>query len=227
MATKKQSKKQGAVDVVEETRKKEAVRGLFFMLLGAVIAGMAGVFLYLSPFLNKEKPQPALNEPVKVEPINTEEKPKDEYVFYEVLPKQDFQSTPDGASMQDKPKQTDELPVDKVVKTAPEEMVVVEDENETYDDASDVGDVSIDAPPKTTYILQVRSYENSDEADQKRAEVLMAGVDADIIKRDVNGTVLYQVVSTAFDTEEEAVFAYNRLQSSGIDAVVVERTHSP
>lgn len=219
---KKQSRKQGAVDVVEENRKKEAMRGLFFMLLGAVIAGMVGVFFYLSPFLGKEKTSPALNEPVKVTPINTENKPNDEYRFYEILPKQDFQSTPDGASMQDKPKQKEELPVDKVVKTAPPEtMVVEEDDSETYDD------ISISAVPKSTYILQVRSFENSDEADQKRAEVLMAGVDAEIVKREINGTVLYQVVSSAFDTEEEAVFAYNRLQSSGIDAVVVERSHSP
>lgn len=219
---KKQSRKQGAVDVVEENRKKEAMRGLFFMLLGAVIAGMVGVFFYLSPFLGKEKTSPALNEPVKVTPINTENKPNDEYRFYEILPKQDFQSTPDGASMQDKPQQKEELPVDKVVKTAPPEtMVVEEDDSETYDD------ISISAVPKSTYILQVRSFENSDEADQKRAEVLMAGVDAEIVKREINGTVLYQVVSSAFDTEEEAVFAYNRLQSSGIDAVVVERSHSP
>lgn len=219
---KKQSRKQGAVDVVEENRKKEAMRGLFFMLLGAVIAGMVGVFFYLSPFLGKEKTSPALNEPVKVTPINTENKPNDEYRFYEILPKQDFQSTPDGASMQDKPQQKKELPVDKVVKTAPPEtMVVEEDDSETYDD------ISISAVPKSTYILQVRSFENSDEADQKRAEVLMAGVDAEIVKREINGTVLYQVVSSAFDTEEEAVFAYNRLQSSGIDAVVVERSHSP
>lgn len=219
---KKQSRKQGAVDVVEENRKKEAMRGLFFMLLGAVIAGMVGVFFYLSPFLGKEKTSPALNEPVKVTPINTENKPNDEYRFYEILPKQDFQSTPDGASMQDKPQQKEELPVDKVVKTAPPEtMVVEEDDSETYDD------ISISVAPKSTYILQVRSFENSDEADQKRAEVLMAGVDAEIVKREINGTVLYQVVSSAFDTEEEAVFAYNRLQSSGIDAVVVERSHSP
>lgn len=221
---KKQLRKQGAVDVVEESRKNEAVRGLFMMLVGAIIAGMVGVFFYLSPFLNKEKTTPALNEPIKVTPINTEEKPNEEYRFYEILPKQEFQSTPDGASMQDKPKQKEELPVDKVVKTTPTEtMVTKEDDSETYDDA----DINISATPKSTYILQVRSFENSDEADQKRAEVMMAGVDAEIVKRDANGTTLYQVVSTAFDSEEEAVFAYNRLQSSGIDAVVVERTQSP
>lgn len=220
MAT-KQSKKRGAVDVVEENRKKEGVYGLFMMLLGAVIAGMVGVFFYLSPFLKKEKATPALNEPVKVVPINTEQAPKEEYRFYEMLPKQEFQGTPEGNS-KEPPKQAQTLPVDKVVKTAPPETVVVEeDDSETYDD------ISISVAPKSTYVLQVRSYESSDEADQKRAEVMMAGVDAEVVKRDVNGATLYQVVSKAFDSQEEAVFAYNRLQSSGIDAVVVERAHTP
>ncbi|MDO4251373.1 MAG: SPOR domain-containing protein, partial [Moraxella sp.] len=79
--------------------------------------------------------------------------------------------------------------------------------------------------PKTTYILQVRSFENPDEADQKRAEVMMVGVDAKVVKRDINGTTLYQVVSTPLASKDELMMAYDRLQMSGIDAVVLEQTH--
>ncbi|MDO4251372.1 MAG: hypothetical protein Q4C68_07660, partial [Moraxella sp.] len=128
------AKVRGAIDVGAENRKKDGVRSFFMMLLGAVIAGVAGVFFYLSPFLGQKK-SPSLNEPVKVTPITTETEPAEEYRFYEVLPKQEFQSTPDGASVQDKPKSEQSEPVvDKVIKTqSSDEVAVVEEKEETYD----------------------------------------------------------------------------------------------
>lgn len=223
---KKQSKAKtrAAIDINAENRKKEGVKSLFMMLLGAVIAGMVGVFFYLSPFLGQKK-SPPLNEPVKVTPITTEATPTEEYRFYEVLPKQEFQSTPDGTSIQDKPKgeQNQTPAIDKVVKAepVPDEVVVVEEE-QTYEASITIAPKTT---PKTTYILQVRSFETADEADQKRAEVMMAGVDARVVKRDVNGETLYQVVSTPINSKDELMESYNRLQSSGIDSVVVEQNH--
>lgn len=80
--------------------------------------------------------------------------------------------------------------------------------------------------PDVTYILQVRSFDNADEADQRRAEVIMAGVDAEVVRKtNDNGQTLYQVVSVAFINKNAATVAYRRLQNAGIDTVIVEQKH--
>lgn len=216
-------KVRGAVDKEVEYRQKNGVYGLFMMFVGAVIAVIIGVFLYLSPFFNK-KTSPPLNQPVEVVPTTTasaESAPEEGYRFYEILPKQEFQTAPEGVSMQAvKPQPTTDLPVDEVV-----EMTVVEEEG-SYDDGEDEAEMSIEfAEPEITYILQIRTYDNATEADQKRAEVMMAGIDAQVIKRYANDEVAYQVVSVPMASQEEAIRAYTRLQSNGIDAVVVEQKH--
>lgn len=214
-------KVRGAVDKDIEYRQKNGVYGLFMMFVGAVIAVIIGVFLYLSPFFNK-KISPPLNQPVEVVPtatVSTESTPEEGYRFYEILPKQEFQTAPEGVSMQTVASSpATELPVDEVV-----EMTVVEEEG-SYDDESE-GGMSIEfAKPETTYILQIRTYDNATEADQKRAEVMMAGIDVQVIKRYTEDeSVLYQVVSVPMVSKEEAIRAYTRLQSNGIDSVVVEQ----
>lgn len=222
------SRQSGVIDRAVEDRQQKGLHGLFMMFVGALVAVAFGVFFYLSPFFNK-KNSPALNAPVEVVPIQEATKDNEtvqEYRFYEILPKQEFESPPEGASLH-KPAVTQptELPVDKVVKAPPtlvevmDEVEVVEDENETYEGRIER------ANPDSTYILQVRTYENADEADQKRAEVMMAGVDAEVVKRFSESGVLYQVVSTTMGNKDEAMHAYQRLQSNGIDSVVVEQQH--
>lgn len=220
------SKQSGVIDKAAEDRQKSGLYGLFMMFLGAVLAIALGAFFYLSPFFNK-KNTPALNAPVEVVPVQESTKDNEtvqEYRFYEILPKQEFESPPEGESLH-KPKTNTltELPIDKVVQAPPrettDEVEVVEDENETYEGKIERAD------PESTYILQVRTYEDADEADQKRAEVMMAGVDAEVVKRPTESGVLYQVVSTTMSNKDEAMNAYQRLQSNGIDSVVVEQQH--
>ncbi len=51
------------------------------------------------------------------------------------------------------------------------------------------------AKPSKSYILQIDTYDNADEADTRRAQVLLAGVDAQVTKKQVNEQIFYQVVS--------------------------------
>lgn len=219
--------KRGAVDKELETRKKSGMQSLVMMLVGACLAVMIGVFLYLSPFFNQKNSVP-LNAPLEVVPLS-ESEVQQSFEFYEVLPEQEFRSIPEGVSVQDDRQDTpQELTVDEVVykerkdadkSEALDEIVVVE-ENATYDDPVPI----INIEPVSTYILQIRSYNNADEADRRRAEVLMTGVDAEVVKRgDGMGGTLYQVVSVPFISKEAAMTAYKRLQSNGIDSVVVEQ----
>ncbi len=80
---------------------------------------------------------------------------------------------------------------------------------------------------KKTYILQINSYSGSEEADKRRAQVLMAGVDARVVKRKMdNGQTFYQVVSTQMSNAQRVKMVQQKLQNSGIDSLIVEQQHS-
>lgn len=80
------------------------------------------------------------------------------------------------------------------------------------------------APVKQSYILQINSFSNAEEADKRRAQVLMAGVDAQVVKSKMsNGQVVYQVVSPTMTNRQKVVSAQQRLQNNGIDSLIVEQ----
>ncbi|WP_367105053.1 SPOR domain-containing protein [uncultured Psychrobacter sp.] len=80
------------------------------------------------------------------------------------------------------------------------------------------------AAPATTYILQINSFGNADEADRRRAQVLMAGVDARVIKNTTgNGLPIYQVISRPMNSRQAVASAQQRLQNNGIDSIIVEQ----
>lgn len=121
------------------------------------------------------------------------------------------------------------------------EITVVEDENETYDG----GLADTDTTPKTderasnikiqradtasqppvTYILQINSFNNAEEADRRRAQVLMAGIDATVVKKLNNDQVIYQVVSPKTTSKQEIAKAHFQLQNNGIDSLIIEQRH--
>lgn len=77
---------------------------------------------------------------------------------------------------------------------------------------------------KPSYILQINSFSNAEEADKRRAQVLMAGVDAQVVKSKMsNGQVVYQVVSPVMNNRQKVVSAQQRLQNNGIDSLIVEQ----
>ena len=120
--------------------------------------------------------------------------------------------------------------------SADNDIVVVE-ENTTYDGTppasnttsrttnSGAGNASVQrATPATTYILQINSFGNADEADRRRAQVLMAGVDAKVVKNTTgNGQPIYQVISRPMNNRQTVASAQQRLQNNGIDSIIVEQ----
>lgn len=80
------------------------------------------------------------------------------------------------------------------------------------------------AAPAPTYILQINSFGNADEADRRRAQVLMAGVDAKVVKNTTaNGSPIYQVISRPMNNRQAVASAQQRLQNNGIDSIIVEQ----
>lgn len=81
-----------------------------------------------------------------------------------------------------------------------------------------------DADTVRTFILQINSFDNADAADRRRAEVLLAGVDAQIVKKRLpDESIVYQVISRPMSSPQMAAQAQRRLQSSGIDSLIVEQ----
>ncbi|WP_114701868.1 SPOR domain-containing protein [Psychrobacter proteolyticus] len=119
-----------------------------------------------------------------------------------------------------------------------EDIVVVE-EDATYDGTppastgnsttrnnnTAAGKASIQAAkPAATYILQINSFSDADEADRRRAQVLMAGVDARVVKNTTgNGLPIYQVISRPLNNRQAVTTAQQRLQNNGIDSIIVEQ----
>lgn len=232
--------KPSAVYKKDKAPSRLGISSFLWMLVGAVLAVTVGVFLYLSPLFASFRQAPAETVvEAPVEPIQNS-KPEVEFEFYEVLPEQDFRSVTEGVSIQEpqaiakpvakpdtvvrakpadkkadnKPQDTDKT--DNTKKPEGKSITVVEDTATYEDDAKD--------DKATTYILQIRSYPNADDADVKRAEVLMAGVDAVVVRRDdaEQGTHFYQVISTPM-SKDAATAAQARLSSNGIDALLVEQ----
>lgn len=127
-----------------------------------------------------------------------------------------------------------------------ESDIVIIEENETYDGSAPAGNSSNPtsnnsgqsksntagagaasvqkAQPSATYILQINSFGNADEADRRRAQVLMAGVDAKVVKNTTsNGAPIYQVISRPMNNRQAVTTAQQRLQNNGIDSIIVEQ----
>ena len=117
--------------------------------------------------------------------------------------------------------------------------IVVVEENATYDGTppastsnsttrnnnAGAGTASVQAAkPAATYILQINSFSDADEADRRRAQVLMAGVDARVVKNTTgNGLPIYQVISRPLNNRQAVTTAQQRLQNNGIDSIIVEQ----
>lgn len=223
------------------------------MLVGALLTLGIVLFIYLWNPFNHGKVEPANEETTMVKPkaAQTSGEPPN-YEFYDLLRQQQVSGIPNDASTT----QSSTIPVTQpdVIVTAPSATTRSQTTGNQADsvnnpmlDSPDSGTASSedsnnplisgqsststdhnpDTPTTRTFILQINSFDNSDDADRRRAEVLMAGVDAQIVKRRLkNDKVIYQVVSREMTSSQSVADAQRRLQSSGIDSLIVEQRHS-
>ena len=237
-------------------RTNTGVMSLLWMFIGAIIAVMIGVFLYLSPLFEGYR-KVDVNPEVKVEPLanDSDAKAGKDYEFYDILPKRKFQGSESGLGdepeeLEVQPRPAQKSSPDVVVsakKSAEDADITIVEGDDTYD--GDNGDERVVAQKtrsktsktedadkeidkiqisanKVSYILQIRSYKNAEEADKKRAEVLMAGIEAQVIRtKDPSGVELYRVISTPMNSRAAAIEAERQLSESGIDALIVEQRY--
>jgi len=179
--------------------------------LGTLVAILAVLCIVVMLMLWKPwQPVPAKNQ-ITSEHYQEEDTNKD-YRFYDLLPQQQVTPIPEQA-----------IPESKNQGTA----MIVEAPSTTQPAASEsVGidpNQSATTPQQPTYILQVRSYNDPDQADARRAEIILNGLSADVVKSTENGQTWYRVISGPYDTQDAALAAQQTLQHSGIDSIVIKR----
>ncbi|MBN6541128.1 SPOR domain-containing protein [Acinetobacter pittii] len=178
--------------------------------LGTLVAILAVLCIAVMLMLWKPwQPVPAKNQ-ITSEHYQEEDTNKD-YRFYDLLPQQQVTPIPEQA-----------IPESKNQGTA----MIVEAPSTTQPAASEsVGidpNQSATTPQQPTYILQVRSYNDPDQADARRAEIILNGLSADVVKSTENGQTWYRVISGPYDTQDAALAAQQTLQHSGIDSIVIK-----
>lgn len=76
-------------------------------------------------------------------------------------------------------------------------------------------------PDPFTYYVQAGAFRTPSEADAQKAKLSLLGLEARISERDQGGRVVYRVRLGAFDDKDTAEKIKSRLDSQGIDAVLV------
>ncbi len=138
-----------------------------------------------------------------------------EYAFYELLPKQQVTPVPQQA-LPNSTEPAEPLP-------APESIATVDAQGRQNTSNPDPEGITA-TERESVYILQINSYDNPDEADRQRADVLLVGLSADVRQVTTSdGMMWYRVVSGPYMSRNEAISAQRMLQDSGIDALVVEQ----
>jgi cell division protein FtsN len=155
------------------------------------------------------QPVPAKNQ-VTSEHYQEEDTNKD-YRFYDLLPQQQVTPIPEQAVPETKQQGN---------------VVIIESpaaETTNADASGGITPSEQTAPAQATYILQVRSYPDPDSADARRAEIILNGLSADVVKTVENGQTWYRVFSGPYDSQDAALAAQQTLQNSGIDSIVIKR----
>lgn len=243
---KKQTK--SAVPKQLQDNVKGGLHSLFMMLMGALIALMVVLFLYFSPLFASKDTAKTDDQHDDDSALAVQEL-MPQYQFYDVLPSQQTISfdenmpTPIIA----------EAKTDVVVQAdAKNDALKIEGSNNASstkaDDAPKISMPSLDAPlyaedtsnqnkdeapviniartnPDSTYILQIKSFEDANLAEKARAQATMLGVDAKVVPSTHNGQSLYKVVSNTMHSKDEAAAAHDRLRRGGVDSLIVEQKY--
>lgn len=184
--------------------KNALVPSWLWMLVGVLLALSVAVWLMLW------KPWEPVQPKNQVTSEHYQEDSNKDYRFYDLLPKQQVTPIPEQAVPANTPSGT------VVIVAAPEQA---EPAPKNADNDSIAPDI---VAPKASFILQIRSYDDPDSADARRAEIILNGLAADVVEINENGRIWYRVISGPYESQEAAILAQQTLQNSGIDSIVVK-----
>jgi len=215
--------KRGAVQRPAQSQQPaKLIPNWLWMLFGTLVGLSIAVLLFLwQPWQPAARDQPSESAAaVDSSASNDSSDGQSDFEFYDLLPKQQVTPVPDqevplssGAEAEPLP---NPLPVDEAASEA-----VLTVQNQATPDPFEAG-IEVERAPQ--YVLQINSFQDPDEADRQRAEVLLVGLSADVRQHvDTVGVRWYRVVSGPYLSRDEAENAHRLLQDSGIAALVVEQ----
>lgn len=138
-----------------------------------------------------------------------------DYRFYDLLPQQQVTPIPEQAIPDQKPLKQEPMVIQAPKSTEkPVELGL--------DDPFDV-DSNTATTFEPRYILQVRSFEDPDQADARRAEIILNGLSAEVVVANEGNKIWYRVISGPYHNEESAKIAQQSLQNGGIDSFIVKQ----
>ena len=217
------SPKRGAVQRPAPSQQpQKLIPNWLWMLFGTLVGLSIAVLLFLwQPWRPAERATPTeiANLPEQTETTEN----KADYQFYDLLPKQQVTPVPDQEVPLNNSRDAQPLPLpidDSPVDDMPVDSVLAAQNKATPDPF----EVTAEVARAPQYVLQINSFQNPDEADRQRAEVLLVGLSADVRQHvDSVGVRWYRVVSGPYVSRDEAQQAHRLLQDSGIAALVVEQ----
>lgn len=193
-----------------EARTRSGLLSLFWMFVGAVIAVMVGVFLYMSPLFDGFRKEVEVNPPAEVAPV-PQTPQKNEYEFYEILPKREFKGGGAGLGEQ-KPAETEVVPPPADIPEEDGDIEIVE-ENATYDDPAEP------APKSGQYVLKLQNPKEIEDIDRVISELKMLGVDFEP-RYDLETGEVVDITSVSM-SKSLAYETHTLLDKNGIKSIVV------
>lgn len=198
----------GVSERPKSTKTEKAIPSWLWLIV-LVLAGLC-VMIFLALW----RPwQPTAPQEQNVLPNNLPQETNKDYRFYDLLPQQQVTPIPEQAVPEHKVKQ-DVM----VIQAPPVEKANTAPEPDILDTT-----VTVTTPTDPTYILQVRSYEDPDQADTRRAEIILNGLSAEVILANEGSKIWYRVISGPYFSEESARIAQQTLQNGGIDSFIVKQ----
>ncbi|KAA8733679.1 SPOR domain-containing protein [Acinetobacter qingfengensis] len=173
------------------------------ILMGVCVA----IFLSLwQPWQPVAKADPNAN-------LNAEQETNKDYRFYDMLPKQQVTPIPEQAV----PEHQTQQPVTVIEAPGSQDNIANHGENDETGEKT---------PVTPRYILQIKSYQDPDSADAKRAEIVLNGLSADVIMTNEGNKIWYRVISGPYPSQQAAGIAQQTLQNGGIDSIIVKQAGS-
>lgn len=196
-----------------EARTRSGLLSLFWMFVGAVIAVMVGVFLYMSPLFDGFRTEVEVNPPAEVVPL-PQTPTKNEYEFYEILPTREFKGG--GAGLGEQKPLEAEPAMPPAVEDDGSHIEIVE-ENATYDDPVEPAPIA-----GKQYVVKVKDIENVGDVDKIVADLMVLGImDVKVVRYQTEDSERVEIVSAPM-SKEVAYQAHKSLHQNGISTIVVE-----
>lgn len=108
--------------------------------------------------------------------------------------------------------------------TLPEQTMEVEEEVETVEPAADVSKPPPAAAPPKPYFLQAGSFRQREDAERRRAELLLLGLEPKIEDSTVDSGRWFRVSLGPFETHDAVSKARGLLANQNIDSVLLKRS---